>query len=168
LSAQKQINVGKVSGVFGIKGWIKVFSFTEPRENILSYSPWILKKGSSSKIVKIIDGKLQGRAVVAQLDGVIDRDQAADLTGWDVLIMQSQLPATEVGEYYWSDLIGLNVENLQGIRLGVVDSLLETGANDVLIIKGDRELAIPFLQGHTVFEIDLDQGRMLVDWDAEF
>lgn len=168
MPTQKQINVGRVSGVFGVKGWIKVFSFTEPRENILNYSPWILKKGSSSKTVKIIDGKLQGRAVVAQLDGVIDRDQAADLTGWDVLILQSQLPATEAGEYYWSDLIGLNVENFQGIHLGVVDSLLETGANDVLIIRGDRERAIPFLQGHTVFEIDLDQGRMVVDWDAEF
>ncbi len=168
MSAQKLISVGKVSGVFGIKGWIKVFSFTEPRESILSYSPWILKKGSSSKTVKVIDGKLQGRAVVAQLEGVLDRDQAADLTGWDVLILQSQLPATEDGEYYWSDLIGLTVENLQGIHIGVVDGVLETGANDVLIIKGDRERAVPFLQGHTVFKIDLEQGTMLVDWDPEF
>lgn len=168
MSEQKQIHVGKVSGAFGVKGWVKVFSFTDPRENILNYSPWVLKKGSESKIVKVIDGKSQGRTVVAQLDGCMDRDQAAGLMGWDVLISHNQLPAAKAGEYYWSELIGLSVENLQGVRLGLVDSLLETGANDVLIIQGDRERAVPFLQGHTVIDIDLNQGRMIVDWDPEF
>ncbi len=168
MSEQKQITVGKVSGAFGVKGWIKVFSFTDPKENILNYSPWLLKKGSESKIVKLIDGKLQGKTVVAQLDGLVDRDQAEILLGWEVLISQNQLPETKAGEYYWSELIGLQVDNLQGVRLGAVDSLLETGANDVLIIHGDRERAIPFIQGRTVFEIDLNQGRMIVDWDPEF
>jgi 16S rRNA processing protein RimM len=168
LSEQKQITVGKVSGAFGVKGWIKVFSFTDPRENILKYSPWLLKKGSESKTVKLIGGKLQGKTVVAQLDGFVDRDRAEVLLGWDILISQDQLPATGAGEYYWSELIGLQVKNLQGVQLGVVDSLLETGANDVLIIQGDRERAIPFIQGRTVLEIDLNQGSMIVDWDSEF
>jgi 16S rRNA processing protein RimM len=168
LSEQKQITIGKVSGAFGVKGWIKIFSFTDPRENILTYSPWLLKKGSESKIVKLIDGNLQGKTVVAQLDGLVDRDQSEALLGWEVLITESQLPATKAGEYYWSELIGLQVENIQGVQLGVVDSLLETGANDVLIIQGDRERAIPFIQGRTIFEIDLNQGRMIVDWDPDF
>jgi len=168
LADQKQIIVGKISGVFGVKGWIKVFSFTDPRENIFNYSPWLLKKGSDCKTVKLVDGKLQGKTVVAQLDGFTDRDQAQALLGWDVLITQDQLPETGAGEFYWSELIGLEVENLQGIRLGIIDSLLETGANDVLIIQGDRERAIPFIQGQTVIEINLNLGRMIVDWDSEF
>lgn len=168
MSEPKQINVGKVSGTFGVKGWVKVFSFTDPRDNILSYSPWLLKKGSESKTVKVIDGKLQGKTLVAQLEGVVDRDLAEALLGWEVLITQNQLPATKAGEYYWSELIGLQVENLQGVDLGTVDSLLETGANDVLIIRGDRERAIPFIQGQQVIEIDLNQGKMKVDWDPEF
>jgi 16S rRNA processing protein RimM len=168
LSNQQQINVGKISGVFGIKGWVKVFSFTECRENILSYSPWLLKKDSETRLVAIIDGKLQGKAVVAQLDGVNDRDQAASFMGWDIYITPEQLPKVAKDEYYWSDLIGLSVETDLGVQLGVVESLLETGANDVVIVKGERERVIPFLQGQTIMAIDLEAGKMVVDWDPDF
>jgi len=168
LSNQQQINVGKISGVFGIKGWVKVFSFTECRENILSYSPWLLKKDSETRLIAVIDGKLQGKAVVAQLDGVNDRDQAASFMGWDIYITPEQLPKVAKDEYYWSDLIGLNVETDLGVQLGVVESLLETGANDVVIVKGERERVIPFLQGQTIMAIDLEAGRMVVDWDPDF
>ena len=165
---QQHINVGKISGVFGIKGWVKVFSFTDVRENILNYSPWLLKKDSETKWVAVIDGNLQGKTVVAQLDGVNDRDQAASLMGWDIFISPDQLPKAAKDEYYWSDLIGLHVETDLGVQLGVVEGLLETGANDVLIVKGDRERVIPFLQGQTIVNIDLDTGRMIVDWDPDF
>lgn len=168
MSKQQQINVGRISGVFGVKGWVKVFSFTEARENILNYSPWLLKKDSEAKLVNVIDGKLQGKAVVAKLDGVNDRDQAAGLMGWDIFITPDQLPKVAKGEYYWSDLIGLNVETSLGVQLGTVDSLLETGANDVLIVKGERQRAIPFLQGQTIIDIDLNIGRIVVDWDPGF
>ena len=168
MSKQQHITVGKISGVFGIKGWVKVFSFTDPRENILNYSPWLLKKGSETRSIAVTDGKLQGKAVVAQLDGINDRNQAVGLTGWDIFITPEQLPKTAKGEYYWSDLIGLKVETTLGVQLGVVDSLLETGANDVLIVKGERERVIPFLQKQTIMNIDLDAGRIIVDWDPEF
>lgn len=168
MSAQQHINVGKISGVFGIKGWVKVFSFTDPRENILTYSPWLLKKDDETKTVNIVDGQLQGKTIVAQLDGVNDRDQAASLMGWDIFITQDQLPKAAKGEYYWSDLIGLTVETIDGVQLGVVDSLLETGANDVLIVQGERERVIPFLQGQTIINVELDAGRIIVDWDPEF
>jgi 16S rRNA processing protein RimM len=168
LSEQQHISVGKISGVFGVKGWVKVFSFTDPRENILTYSPWLLKKGDESKILNVIDGQLQGKTIVAQLDGINDRDQAASLMGWDVFIRQDQLPKIGKNEYYWSELIGLKVETIDGIQLGVVDSLLETGANDVIIVQGERERVIPFLQGQTITKIDLDAGIIIVDWDPEF
>ena len=168
MSGQQHINVGKISGVFGVKGWVKVFSFTDPRENILAYSPWLLKKGGQAKTVNVVDGQLQGKTIVAQLAGVNDRDQAAGLMGWDVFITRDQLPKAAKGEYYWSELIGLQVETVDGVPLGVVDSLLETGANDVIIIQGERERVIPFLQGQTIIEVDLDAGKIIVDWDPEF
>ncbi|WP_262966315.1 ribosome maturation factor RimM [Methylobacter psychrophilus] len=168
MSKQQEINVGKISGVFGIKGWVKVFSFTECKENILNYSPWLLKKSGETKSVNVVDGKLQGKVVVAQLDGITDRDEAASLMGWDIFITPDQLPKVAKDEYYWSDLIGLAVETNLGIQLGVVESMLETGANDVVIVKGERERVIPFLQGQTIIAIDLDAGRMIVDWDPDF
>ena len=168
MSKQQNINVGKISGVFGVKGRVKVFSFTDVRENILNYSPWLLKKDDETRQVDVINGNLQGKAVVAQLDGVNDRDQAGSLMGWDIFITPDQLPKTAKDEYYWSDLIGLHVETNLGIQLGVIEGLLETGANDVLIVKGDRERVIPFLQGQTILNIDLDANRMVVDWDPDF
>ena len=168
MSEQQYISVGKISGVFGVKGWVKVFSFTDPRENILTYSPWLLKKGGETKTVNVVDGQLQGKTIVAQLAGIDDRDQAAALMGWDVFITRNQLPKAAKGEYYWSELIGLRVETIDGVQLGVVDSLLETGANDVIIVQGERERVIPFLQGQTIINVDLDEGKIVVDWDPEF
>ncbi|MDP1774108.1 MAG: ribosome maturation factor RimM [Methylobacter sp.] len=165
---QQHISVGKISGVFGVKGWVKVFSFTDPRENILTYSPWLLQKGDQIKTVNVVDGQLQGKTIVAQLAGIDDRDQAASLMGWDIFITQDQLPKAAKGEYYWSDLIGLQVETIDGVQLGAVDSLLETGANDVIIVQGERERVIPFLQGRTIIKVDLDAGKIIVDWDPDF
>lgn len=163
------IDVGEVTGVFGVKGWIKVFSFTQPRENILDYSPWFLQKGKEIKEVKVVDGRRQGKLVIALLENVNDCDTAAMLAGWKILIDKGQLPEAQDGEYYWADLVGLRVENDQGIALGVVDHLLETGANDVLVVKdGKTERLIPFLQQHTVLNIDLEQRLMIVDWDPDF
>ena len=166
--SEQHISVGKISGVFGIKGWVKVFSFTDPRENILTYSPWLLKKGDQTKTVNVVEGQLQGKTIVAQLADIEDRDQAASLMGWDIFITQDQLPKAAKGEYYWSDLIGLQVETIDGVQLGVVDSLLETGANDVIIVQGERERVIPFLQGRTIIKVDLEAGKIIVDWDPDF
>ena len=168
MSRQQQISVGEISGVFGIKGWVKVFSFTDPRENILTYSPWLLKKDDETKTVSVVDGQLQGKTIVAQLTGVNDRNQAESLMGWDIFITQEQLPNAAKDEYYWSDLIGLQVETVDGVQLGLVDSLLETGANDVIIVQGERERVIPFLQGQTIISVDLVAGKIIVDWDPEF
>ena len=163
------INAGQISGVFGVKGSVKVFSYTDPRENILRYSPWLLKKNDQTRQFKVVSGQRQGLNVVAYLEGIQDRDQAFDLIGWDILIKKSQLPKPGKDEYYWLDLIGLDVKNLQDEYLGKVDHLLETGANDVLVVlDGETERLIPFLQSTTVLNIDLQAGIMIVDWDADF
>ncbi|WP_082880253.1 ribosome maturation factor RimM [Methylomonas methanica] len=163
------MNVGQVSGVFGVKGWVKIYSFTDPRENILQYSPWILQKNSQIQEVKLLGGRRQGSLVVAELQGISDRDLAAELMGADILIRKQQLPKAGDGEYYWADLIGLEVRNQEGCKLGKVDYLLETGANDVLVVvDGDVERLIPFLQQSTILKIDLDDGLIIVDWDPDF
>lgn len=169
MTEQTQLHVGKISGVFGIKGWVKVFSFTGHRENIVRYSPWLLKKNASTQTVEVLAGQLQGQSVVAQLKGINDRNAAEALMGWDIYIEYAQLPKLKNDEYYWSDLIGLEVENTEGIVLGIVESLLETGANDVLIVQGsERQHAIPFIRLQTVLDIDLAARKMRVDWDADF
>lgn len=168
MSEQRLIHIGKITGLFGVKGWVKVFSYTEPRENILDYSPWLLKKGERSRLAEVAEGKRHGKAIVAHLEGVDDRDAAGELGGYDIYIAYDQLPAARENEYYWTDLVGLQVITVTGRQLGVVDHLLRTGANDVLVVMGDRERLIPFLQGRTVTGIDLEAGVMTVDWDPDF
>ncbi|QWF70518.1 ribosome maturation factor RimM [Methylomonas paludis] len=166
---QDFLNAGQISGVFGVKGWVKIYSFTEPRENILSYTPWVLQKNQQTREVKVLAGQRHGNTVVAELEGVSDRDAAFALLGSDILIRRAQLPAARAGEYYWTDLVGLAVETAVGIKLGKVDHLLETGANDVLVVKdGEIERLIPFLQPQTVLSIDLAAELMIVDWDPDF
>jgi 16S rRNA processing protein RimM len=163
------LSVGQVSGVFGVKGWVKVYSYTDPRENILQYSPWFLRKNGLLREVKLLAGRRQGSLVVAELQGVRDRDHAAELMGAEILISKQQLPKASDGEYYWADLIGLEVINQEGCKLGKVDSLLETGANDVLVVvDGELKRLIPFLQQSTILKIDLDDGIIVVDWDPDF
>ncbi len=168
MADRERIEVGKITGIFGVKGWVKVFSYTEPRENILNYSPWLLSKGDKTREVQLLEGKRQGKTIVAHLQDVDDRDTAAELCGWDVTVAYGQLPETREGEYYWTELVGLQVVTLDGVDLGRVDYLIATGANDVLVVKGDRERLLPFLQGQTIVSIDLQHGRMIVDWDPEF
>jgi len=163
------ISIGEISGVFGVKGWVKVYSFTDPRENILNYSPWILKNNNQVKEVKLLNGQKQGKSVVACIDDITDRDLAAKYCGWKILINKNQLPAVDEGEFYWADLVGLLVETDLGVSLGKVDHLIETGANDVLVVKsGKQERLIPFLQEQVIKKIDLDEKRMIVDWDPDF
>ncbi len=169
MSASELIHVGEITGVFGIKGWVKVYSLTEPRENILNYSPWILKKGSETKQVKLTNGKRQGKSVVASIEGIADRNEAESFCGWEILIEKDQLPVTEDGVYYWADLVGLQVQTEQGENLGVVDYLIETGANDVLVVKDDKnERLIPFINEQVIKQIDLNDKLMVVDWDPDF
>lgn len=163
------ITVGRISGVYGVKGWVKVYSHTRPRENILRYSTWHLEQADDWQVQVLESGRSHGKAIVAKLKGCDDRDAAAALMGATIAVRREQLPQAAPGEYYWADLQGLDVVNLDGIELGRVSHLLETGANDVLVVKqGKIERLIPFVMGDFVTDIDLDAGRMQVDWDPDF
>jgi len=169
------ILVGRVSGLFGVKGWVKLRSDTEPRENILSYSPLYLKHerdaGAQWQAVKIKGGKRQGKTVIAQLDGCVDRDAAALLVGAQIAIKPTQLAKSAEGEYYWRDLLGLKVSTLEQVELGVITQMMETGANDVIVVRAEedgQERLLPFVQGEVIKSIDLEQGCMTVDWDPDF
>ena len=168
VAGDKRVTLGRITGVYGIKGWVKVFSFTEPRENILDFDGWILEQAGSRRRVEMEQGRRQGKGIVAKLRGVDDRDAASALIGAEIGVPRSALPPCEAGEYYWTDLEGLVVQNLEGVRLGIVDHLLATGANDVLVLRGDEERLIPFVSPDVVRRVDLDAGTIVVDWEPDF
>lgn len=149
-----------------MRGWVKVFSDTRPRENILDYSPWLVKQRDGWKEVALAEGRVHGRGVIARLEGYSDRDQAQTLMGAEIAIRRSQLPPPKAGEHYWADLEGLRVVNLQGVELGTVSHLFETGANDVLVVTGERERLLPYTR-HVIREVDLTARVLRVDWDPE-
>jgi 16S rRNA processing protein RimM len=165
-SAQQTVELGFISAVHGIKGWVKVHSWTRPMEAILDYQPWLL--GEDGKSVKIVDGRKQGKGLAALLPGFENREQAVALVGQKIFVGRDQMPPTEEDEYYWSDLEGLEVHTIQGEVLGRVDRLMETGANDVLVVRGDRDRLIPFIQGQYVKRVDLEAELIEVDWDPDF
>jgi len=161
--------LGRVSGLFGVKGWVKIFSHARPRESIIQFKHWFLSSPTGWEAVKVLDGRKHGTGVVAQLDGVNDRDEAEQLLQRDIAIPREDMPPTNPDEYYWVDLIGLAVKTTQDVDLGHVQRLVETGANDVLVVQGDdRERFLPFVQGQFVKSIDLQAGLMVVDWDPDF
>jgi 16S rRNA processing protein RimM len=163
------VTLGRVTGAHGLQGWIKVYSDTSPRERIASYAQLLLDQGEGWRRWKLAGGRRQGRYVVLKLKGCNDRNQAEALVGARIAIERTQLPElAEPGEYYWVDLRGLRVETLQGQALGRVEQLFETGANDVMVVRGERERLIPYVWEQVVREVDLDAGVMRVDWDPEF
>ncbi len=151
-----------------MRGWVRIYSFTQPRENILTYQPWHLKQGGGWRAMMLAEGRRHGKGVVARLEDCDDRDQALALVGTEIAIRREQLPDAGPGQYYWSDLQGMRVCDRAGEPLGVVDYLIETGANDVLVVKGDRERLIPFVLEQVILEVDLDRGEIRVDWDRDF
>ncbi len=165
----RQVLLGRIVGVFGIEGWVKLHSFTEPRDNIFRYRPWTLRAASGGQTtVERPQGRSQGKGIVARLPEVSDRDAAAGLVGAEVWVPREVLPKARDGEYYWADLEGLEVFTVEGVSLGQVTHLFATGANDVLVVKGERERLIPFVPGQQVVRVDLDGKRIEVDWDPAF
>lgn len=171
------VTVGVLAGAYGVQGWVKVKSYTEPVSNITSYSPWWLKTRHGVKKVEIDQIKLRPQGLIAHIVGIDDRDEAAALNGVQIAVERDQLPALGEGQYYWHQLIGLSVvSQYEGKEyvFGKVSSLLETGANDVLVVKGDadsidrRERLIPYLLDTVIHSVDIAGGTLRVEWDPEF
>ena len=159
--------LGRISGLFGVKGWFKVHSFTEPREGIFSYTRWLVQDGDDWREVKLAEGKKHGKSLVAHFAEVTDRDAAAELVGLSIAVYRQDMPETADGEYYWHDLEGMQVVDAAGAEIGRVDHLLATGVHDVLVVKGEHEVLVPFVLEEIVRHVDLEQGVISVDWEWE-
>ena len=159
--------MGRVAVPFGIKGWVKIQSFTETPESLLSYASWWIGRDSSWREVRVEEAKVQSGTVVAKLAGSDDRDAAALYRGQEVAIARQAFPEAKANEYYWSDLVGLKVVNTEGADFGTVSEVLETGANDVLVVKGEKERLIPFIE-QVIREVDMAGRVIRVDWGADY
>lgn len=163
MTASKRILIGKISGCFGVKGWLKIFSYCQPRDNITSYDRWIV----NDKVYCAVESVKHGKLVLAKLDGIDDKDSALAMLGQKIEIDKQQLEDLEDEQYYWHDLIGLQVTNKAGVDFGTVHSLMETGADDVMIVDGERQRIIPFIMHRFIIEVNLAQNSMLVDWHED-
>ena len=165
-SDRRAVVLGRVGAPFGVQGWVKVNSYTNPPEGIAGYGSWDLVRAGRAERRAVLEWKRAGRAVAVRLEGVDSRDAAQALTGCDVQVDRSELAPTASGEYYWHDLIGLEVRNREGAELGRVEGVLEMPAHPVLVLRGERERLVPLVPERLV-EVDLDAGRVTVDWHPE-
>jgi 16S rRNA processing protein RimM len=171
--ADDYLVIGKIFSVHGVRGEVKVYSFTDPIDNLLDYSSWTLRRGGEVRQVELASGRLQNKVLVAKLKGLDDREEARLLAGFEICVLRSLLPDLTDGEYYWYQLEGLKVIDQLGQLLGTVHHLLETGANDVMVVKActgsldDRERLLPYTE-QCVLAVDLVAGEMQVEWDADF
>lgn len=166
---QRRVSVGEIVGIHGLQGWVKVKSWTEPREQIFEYRPWLIQgRDQAWREIELRDGRAQGKRLLAQLAGVTDPDAARDLIGTAIAVYRDQLPALLEQEYYWADLEGMRVLNTDNVELGRVSGLHRSGANDVLIVQGEREHWVPFVLTQYVKAVDFEAGEIRVDWDPAF
>lgn len=175
LSPENPIVMGKLGAAFGIRGWLKVFSSTEDAESIFDYQPWFIQRAGKWQQVELESWKRHSQEIIIKVKGIDDRDAAALLTNCEVVVDANSLPSLEEGDYYWKDLIGCKVTTSKGYELGKVVDLMETGSNDVLVVKanlkdafGVKERLIPFLNEQVIKKVDLATGFIEVDWDPGF
>ena len=166
--SQGPVTLGRIGTPHGVHGELRVRSFARPPESILDFGTWWLDSGAGWRAWEVLRGRVQSNGLVVALAGCDSREAAAALRHAPVAVPRAALPEPGAGEYYWCDLIGLRVETTTGEDLGRVEGLLETGANDVLVVQGERERLIPWILGDSVESVDVAGGRLVVDWDPEF
>ena len=171
----KSVIVGRLGAVYGIKGWLKVNSFTDNPESIFDYTPWFILNRGEWREVQLTSWKRHNNGLICKLDGVDTREDAQALTGVDIAVLSDLLPALPQGEYYWRDLIGCTVVTTKGYQLGTVSELMETGSNDVLVVQANlndafsmKERLIPFIDEQVIKHIDITARLIEVDWDPGF
>lgn len=163
-----RIVVGRFGRPHGIKGAIVVHSFTDPEDTLLQYMPWQICRSGRWQDVSLIKADVQGRLILAQVEGYSTREDVASLTNLDIAVDRTLLPPLPEGEYYWFDLVGMEVVTSSGVLLGTVTELMPTGANDVLVIDGKKRHLVPWLIERVVQVVDMQHRRITVDWDPDF
>lgn len=160
------IIVGRIGSSYGVRGWVKIQTFTEFKANVLDYNPWYINEPDQpEKPLFVEEGKTHGNGIIAKIKGFESPEAIRVYAGKTIYIKRSQLPELKTHEYYWSDLEGLTVINHDGAILGKIIYLIETGANDVIVVKGTHDIAIPYLPGSVVLGIDMEKREMYVNWD---
>lgn len=168
------IRLGRVASPYGVKGWVKLVSFTQPRDNIFSYKCFFAMRDGVEVELELDVGKPQGKGLIAHFVGYDTPEAVRELTGLELSVSSDALPELGTDDYYWHQLVGLQVDNRSGVRLGRVESLFETGANDVLVVApdtdsvDDNQRLIPWLPDRVVIEVDLASDRILVDWEPDY
>lgn len=167
--SERRILLGRVTGAFGVRGELKIESWTDPGLAIFKYQPWILRAPNGQEsAISGARGRDSGKHLVASFPGIDDRDTVEAMRGSEIHVARSALPPPNADEYYWVDLEELDVQTVQGVALGRVSYLFSTGANDVLVVRGDRERMIPFVCPDCVKSVDFEANLIIVDWDPEF
>lgn len=165
---EKMVVMGRVAIPYGVKGWVKIQPFTESVDSLLDYPEWWMGDEARWQLCEVEEVGVHGKSVIAKFAGCDDRTAAFALKGKEIAVPREDLPETDDDEYYWSDLVGLEVENLQQQPFGKIKEVFATGANDVLVVQGEgKERLIPFTN-EVIRQVDLAAGRMQVDWDADF
>jgi len=167
-TTDRVVQLGRICGIHGVRGWVRLESYTEPRTNLTQYQVWLLDDGTARSPVRVSAVRQSGKHLIAKIDGIDDRDAAAVLVGAEILVPREQLPPCDPGELYWTDLEGLEVRTLAGEVLGRIARLMATGANDVIVLDGPGNRLIPFVPGRYVHDVDLEAGIVSVDWDASY
>jgi 16S rRNA processing protein RimM len=165
-SRRNVVVLGRVGAPFGVQGWVKVSSYTDPAGGIADYRTWTLVREGKSNVVEVLDSKRAGRGIAVQLAGVDTVESARALTGAEVQVSRAELPPAEAGEFYLHDLLGLDAVNREGQSLGRVDGFLELPAHPVAVLQGDRERLVPLVPDRIV-EVDLEAGRITLDWHVD-
>ena len=168
---QKKVLVGDIGKPYGVKGWVKVNSYTEPVNNILAYQPWYIRapgRASPHTLIEIMDSRLHGKQILVLLTNCVTPESAGHYTNYKIYVDRGKFFPLAAQEYYWADLEGLKVYTCENTYLGTVQTVFATGANDVLVITDKKRHLIPFLLDQTIKSIDLKNKTMIVDWDAEF
>ena len=164
---EKKVIVGKLGTSHGVKGWLKIHSFTDPETQIFDYLPWQLSTKDGHELAQVTDKRIDGTHLLVKFEGCDDRDVAKTWTNREIVVLRSQLPDADDGEYYWSDLEGLSVIRSDGLTLGQVDHLYNAGASDIMVLNDDKMQQIPFIMQEVVKTVDLQQQQIIVDWQID-
>jgi len=173
-SMNMPVTMAKIGKPHGIKGWLRIHSFTEPQSNIGNYRVFCISSDAVRRKIEMDQIKQQGSGLVAHFRGYDQPEQAQQLVGLELQVDKAEMPKLQSGDYYWHQLQGLNIINLQGQKLGVVARLMETGANDVFVVSpsedsiDQHERLVPYLPDSVVKIIDLENKFIEVDWEADY
>ena len=168
MSEPRRIEVGRLGAAHGVRGWLRVQSFTDPPQRLFEWKSWRLEsQNGPAREVKLLEVRPQGNGWIAKLEGIDERDGAARLTGQMILVERELLPPAEGREHYRDDLVGFEVKHIEGVLLGAVDHFLDTPGNAVMVIKGEREYLVPVTRAH-LRSVDKDTRKVVVDWPEDF